>query len=63
MCSAQANQVRVVFGQVNLIQPDVGEFESAVFRIIPHENYANDTRLNDIALLEVYTTIAFFSKF
>ena len=51
------SQVKVVFAQVSLINPDVDELAASVFKIIPHESYDPVTKLNNIALIEVFQLI------
>ncbi len=47
------SQVKVVVGQVSLIQLDVGEETLPVFKINIYETYDPLTKLHDIAMLQV----------
>lgn len=48
-----ASDVRVMINQYSLINPDPGEEEIPVFKITIKEDYKNDTKFNDIAILQV----------
>lgn len=48
------SQVKVVVAQVSLITQDVDEQAISVFKIIVNEGYVPDTKLHDIAMLQVY---------
>ncbi|XP_046639651.1 trypsin-1-like [Daphnia pulicaria] len=53
------SQVKVVVAQVSLITQDVDEQAISVFKIIVNEGYVPDTKLHDIAMLQMATTITF----
>jgi hypothetical protein len=44
----------VVVAQVSLITQDVDEQAISVFKFIVNEGYVPDTKLHDIAMLQVY---------
>ncbi|XP_057373606.1 trypsin-like [Daphnia carinata] len=53
------SQLKVVVGQVSLIQPDIDEVWISVFRTHIFEGYDNATQLHDIAMLQMATSIPF----
>ncbi len=48
------SQVKVVVAQVSLITQDVDEQVISVFKMLVNEGYVPDTKLHDIAMLQVY---------
>lgn len=53
------SQLKVVVGQVSLIQTDIDERWISVFRTNIYESYDNETKLHDIAMLQMATPIPF----
>lgn len=51
--SVPPSQVKVVVAQVSLIQQDIDEQVLSVFKISVYEGYEPDTKLHDIAMLQV----------
>ncbi|KAI9556495.1 hypothetical protein GHT06_016284 [Daphnia sinensis] len=53
------SQLKVVVGQVSLIQTDVDEQWFSVFKTNIYEGYDDTTKLHDIAMLQMATSIPF----
>lgn len=53
MNSFTASELSVIVGQFSLIQPDIGEETISVFKINIYNGYNNETKLHDIAMLQV----------
>ena len=53
ICSYLPSQVKVVIAQVSLIAQDADEQLISVFKIIVNDGYLPDTKLHDIAMLQV----------